>query len=167
MTEGQPDSHARADGEPLDDTPIPTLMRGARGAYAQAIRAELEAIGVDDLPRNGAFVLFGTLGAGSGPGERGPTVAAQLGISKQAVSQLIDIMVMRGYMQRTVDPEDRRRMLVTLTPRGEEAARVSWEAANSVDAELASRLTPEGVAALRAGLIALAEMAVQASPAGP
>ena len=26
----------------------------ARGAYAQAIRAELEAIGVDDLPRNGA-----------------------------------------------------------------------------------------------------------------
>ena len=42
----------------------------------------------------------------------------ELGISKQAVSQLIDTMVMRGYLERTPDTEDRRRMLLTLTPRG-------------------------------------------------
>ena len=37
----------------------PTLMRSARGAYAQSIRAHLHAAGVDDLPRNGVFVLAG------------------------------------------------------------------------------------------------------------
>ena len=42
----------------------PTLMRAARGAYAQSIRAHLHAIGVDDLPRNGAFILAGIDPAG-------------------------------------------------------------------------------------------------------
>ena len=37
----------------------PTLMRAARGAYARSIRAQLHAIGIDDLPRNGAFILAG------------------------------------------------------------------------------------------------------------
>jgi DNA-binding MarR family transcriptional regulator len=146
----------------LDSMGIPGLLRAARGSYGHVVRAAFAEAGFDDIPRNGAYVLARTYD-GSAPLA---DLTRELGISKQAVSQLIDIMVTRGYMQRTVDPEDRRRMLVTLTPRGDDAARVSWEAANSVDAELASRLSPEGVAALRAGLIALAEMAVRASPAG-
>jgi len=146
----------------LESMGIPSLLRAARGSYGHVVRAAFLEAGFDDMPRNGAYVLARTY-SGSAPLA---DLTRDLGISKQAVSQLIDIMVMRGYMQRTVDPEDRRRMLVTLTPRGDEAATVSWQAANSVDAELASRLTPEGVAALRAGLIALAEMAVQVRPAG-
>jgi hypothetical protein len=34
-------------------------LRAARGCYAQAIRVHLEARGVDDLQRNGSFVLGG------------------------------------------------------------------------------------------------------------
>lgn len=49
-------------------------------------------------------------------------------------------------------------MLLTLTPRGEEAATVSWQAATAVDEELARRLTPDGVAALRESLIVLCGM---------
>jgi catechol 2,3-dioxygenase-like lactoylglutathione lyase family enzyme len=117
MTDAPPPGEQGVDGEPFDDTPIPTLMRGARGAYAQAIRAELEAIGVDDLPRNGAFVLFGTLAAGSGPEERGPAISAQLGISKQAVSQLVETLVGRGYLLRSGDPEDGRRVALEVKRR--------------------------------------------------
>ena len=47
-----------ADADPVEYA-TPTLMRAARGAYAQSIRAQLHAIGVDDLPRNGAFILAG------------------------------------------------------------------------------------------------------------
>src|ERR1700722_9654783 len=110
MTNGHGEAKGDVDREgPDDDTPIPTLMRGARGAYAQAIRAELEAIGIDDLPRNGVGVLFGTLSSDSGPGERGPSLRAQLGITKQAVSQLVEILVGRGYLVRKDDPDDGRR----------------------------------------------------------
>ena len=56
----------------------------------------LRAIGVDDLPKNGAGVLFG-VHAGGGPRENLP---AGLGVSKQAVSQVVDVLVQRGYLHR-------------------------------------------------------------------
>ena len=42
-------------------------------------------------------------------------LAASLGLSKQAASQLIDTLVLREYLERRIDPEDRRRMGVRLT----------------------------------------------------
>ena len=43
-------------------------------------------------------------------------------MSKQAAGQLVDTLVLRGYLDRSPDPEDRRRMTVTLTERGAMAA---------------------------------------------
>jgi DNA-binding MarR family transcriptional regulator len=134
---------------------LPGLLRGARKAYGTAIRQAYEDAGFEDVPRNGAFVLARVYDGRSEPA----ALARELGISKQAVSQLIDTMVMRRYLDRAPDTEDRRRTVLTLTPRGVAAATVSWEAATAVDGELTRRLEPGGVAALRAGLIVLCEMA--------
>jgi DNA-binding MarR family transcriptional regulator len=143
------------ESEPFVDTMgIPGLLRGARKAYGNAIRDAFADAGFDDIPRNGAYVLARVYDNNS-PLAR---LTRELGISKQAVSQLIDTMVMRGYLERSADTEDRRRMLISLTARGKAAAQVSWEAASEVDAELARRLTPDGVQALRAGLKVLVEM---------
>jgi catechol 2,3-dioxygenase-like lactoylglutathione lyase family enzyme/DNA-binding HxlR family transcriptional regulator len=141
-----------------DDTPLPTLMQGARGTYAQAIRAELEAIGVDDLPRNGAGVLFGTLSADRGSGERGPSLPAQLGISKQAVSQLVETLVGRGYLVRNDDPEDGRRVGLDVTERGQEVVDAVLRACDSVDSELAGVVSDSELVAFRKALTALAEI---------
>lgn len=145
----------------VGDMGIPGLLRAARKAYANAVREAFVDAGFDDIPRNGAYVLARTYDNSSPL----PNLIRELGISKQAVSQLIDTMVMRGYLKRSEDSEDRRRILITLTPRGEAAARVSWEAATQVDAELEGRLTTDGVQALRAGLIVLAEMGLGPAPA--
>ncbi len=150
-----------ADESPLDAMGIPGLLRGARKAYGNAVRDAFIAAGFDDIPRNGAYVLARTH---DNPSPLS-ALTRELGISKQAVSQLIDTMVMRGYLERQEDSEDRRRMLITLTRRGQAAAKVSWEAATAVDAELANRLTPGGVQALRDGLKALAEMGWANDPA--
>jgi DNA-binding MarR family transcriptional regulator len=143
-----------ADGSPLDSMGIAGLLRAARKTYGNAVRDALADAGFDDIPRNGAYVLARTHDDASPL----PNLTRELGISKQAVSQLIDTMVMRGYLERHEDPADRRRMLIALTARGRAAARVSWEAASEVDAELAGQLTPAGVEALRTGLRTLAEM---------
>jgi DNA-binding MarR family transcriptional regulator len=140
---------------------IPGLLRGARQAYGTVVRQAFADAGFEDIPRNGAFVLARVYDGSSEPS----VLTRDLGISKQAVSQLIDTMVMRGYLERTPDPEDRRRMLLALTPRGEEAATVSWQAATGADDELTRRLTSDGVAALRAGLIVLCEMAEESEAA--
>jgi DNA-binding MarR family transcriptional regulator len=132
---------------------VPGLMRAARGAYSSVIQAALVEADFEDLPRNGAFVLAWLTHAGSLR-----DISRWLGISKQAVSQLIDTMVMRGYLDRAVDHADRRRMLVTLTERGKAAESVVAEAADRIDAELESRLGEAGLAALRRGLVALADI---------
>jgi DNA-binding MarR family transcriptional regulator len=140
----------------------PTLMRAARGTYARSIRACLEEIGVTDLPRNGAFILFGVL---SGDGTRAE-LPTGLGVSKQAVSQVIDVLVTRGYLDRHPDGSDRRRVVLELTERGHEVAAAVWRGTEAIDEQLATRVSPGGVEAMRAGLIALAEVKAETAVAG-
>ena len=132
----------------------PTLMRAARGAYARSIRAQLHAIGADDLPRNGAFILAG-IGAGGGPRQDLP---AELGVTKQAVSQVIDTLVIRGYLTRDTDAGDRRRISLELTGRGHEVVAAVVHGVDLVDDQLLERVSPKQVAAMRSALLALAEI---------
>jgi DNA-binding MarR family transcriptional regulator len=142
------------DSEATDQVALPALLRGARGSYAGVIRSQLAAAGFEDLPRNGPFVLGGIANHGAAASE----IVEGLGITKQAASQLIDTLVLRGYLDRSVNPDDRRRMLIRLTERGQGAAVVVATAIASVDAQLATMITVEEIAGLRAGLQALCEI---------
>jgi len=130
---------------------IPPLLRAARGSYGNAIRSELAAAGFDDLPRSSAYVLGGMVNHGGSAGQ----LVRQLGVSKQAASQLIDTLVIRGYLQRSVDPEDRRRIAIEVTERGRAAALAISKGIQKVDAELAGLISAEQMEGLRSGLIAL------------
>ena len=137
-----------------DTVAIPALMRAARGSYARAIAAQLAAAGFDDLPRNGGFVLGGMANYGGSAGE----MIHGLGISKQAASQLIDTLVVRGYLTREINQDDRRRMVIDLTERGRSAAASVRAGVEAIDAELARMISPAQLAGLRAGLEALGEI---------
>jgi DNA-binding MarR family transcriptional regulator/catechol 2,3-dioxygenase-like lactoylglutathione lyase family enzyme len=129
----------------------PTLMRSARGTYAQSVRAQLHAAGIDDLPRNGAFILAG-IDASGGPRQDLPS---ELGVTKQAVSQVIDLLVNRGYLERDPDPGDRRRIRLGLTGRGEEAVAAVLRGVEAVDRQLEAVVSAEQVGAMRSVLSAL------------
>lgn len=140
--------------EPDDEVVLPALLRAARASYSSAIRSSLRAAGIDDLPRNGPFVL-------GGMGNRGGSAADMiggLGVTKQAASQLIDTLVERGYLTRVPNADDRRRVTIELTDRGRTAAAAVRAGVESVDAELATMITPRQQAGMRAGLLALAEI---------
>jgi DNA-binding MarR family transcriptional regulator len=132
----------------------PTLMRAARGAYARSIRAQLHAIGIDDLPRNGAFILAGIDTTG-GPRADLP---ADLGVTKQAVSQVIDTLVNRGYLTRNPDPDDRRRISLELTENGQQVVDAVSRGVEAVDLQLQERVSPEQIEAMRSVLFSLAEI---------
>ena len=129
----------------------PTLMRAARGVYASSIRAQLHSIGIEDMPRSGAFILAGIDSTG-GPRQ---DLASDLGVSKQAVSQLVDTLVSRGYLERGADSEDRRRISLELTERGREAVAAVYRGVEAVDLQLEQRVAPEQVEAMRSVLVAL------------
>jgi DNA-binding MarR family transcriptional regulator len=165
-TEQGRDAEQGGDAEPAREyvrMGLPGLLRAARRAYGTAIRIAFTDAGFADMPRNGAYVLARVYDDEAPFGR----LSRELGISKQAVSQLIDTMVMRGYLERTADSADRRRMLLHLTPRGRAAATVSWEAATAVDEELLSRLSADGVSALRAGLATLCEIGAESGTLPP
>ena len=133
---------------------VPSLLRGARRTYGTAIRAALGAVGCEDMPRNGAFVV-GAIDRGGSPLGG---IIRHLGVSKQAGGQLVDTLVVRGYLERSPDPDDRRRMTVTLTDRGRLAAGVTRQAVEDVDAELTARVGMESVVRTRATLGALIDL---------
>jgi DNA-binding MarR family transcriptional regulator len=136
---------------------IPALLRRARTTYGSAIRRALADVGCPDVPRNGVYVLGGIARNGSPLSE----IIRGLGVSKQAAGQLVDTLVVRGYLERAPDPEDRRRLTVTLTERGQLAAAASRSAVERVDAELVARVGPEHVRRTRATLAALIELGHQ------
>lgn len=137
-----------------DDANIPALLRAARGSYAHAIVAFLDAAGCDDLPQNGPYVLGGMANRQASAVD----MIRGLGVTRQAASQLIDTLVVRGYLTREVNPADRRRLNIELTDRGRAAAAATLAAIARVDAELAATITPDELAGLRAGLLALTEI---------
>jgi DNA-binding MarR family transcriptional regulator len=135
----------------LEEVSLPALMRAARATYGAAIHGALDEVGCDDLPRNGSYVIGAIARTGAPLGD----IIQHLGVSKQAAGQLVDTLVTRGYLDRSVDPEDRRRLTITLTERGEAAAGVIRFAVGGVDSALTARVGPDYVAHTRATLISL------------
>ena len=138
---------------------MPWLIREAGDVCRDVVRRSLADAGCGDVPRNGAFVLTGL-----DPSERDlafspqADVVASLGLSKQAASQLIDTLVVRDYLERRIDPEDRRRMEVRLTERGRRAVRAIEAAIRDINTTLAGLITADELHGLKAGLAAFREV---------
>lgn len=136
---------------------MPALLRHARSTYGAAMRRALEKAGFDDVPRNGLYVIGGlALGAGDVPLGQ---LVKELRVSKQAAGQLVDTLVARGYLERAVDPGDRRKLTVTLTERGRAAAAAQAAAREAIDAELLARVGEEEVRRTRRTLAVMLEIA--------
>jgi DNA-binding MarR family transcriptional regulator len=137
----------------LEDVAIPALLRHARTTYGTAMRRALMAAGYDDIPANGLYIIGGLV---MGPdGVQLGQLIQELGVSKQAAGQLVDTLVLRGYLERTVDAEDRRRLTVTLTERGRAAAAIQVKARERIDAALIAQVGEDDVRSTRRTLAAL------------
>lgn len=73
-------------------------------------------------------------------GARARTLADHLGISQQAVAELIDELGRRGYVERLPDPTDRRARLVVLTSKGSSALRDAEAIIEQMEREYAQRV---------------------------
>jgi len=135
---------------------MPALLRWARSAYGETMRRSLAAVGCDDIPANGMFVIGG-LAMGAGDAPLG-ALSKQLSVSKQAVGQLVDTLVLRGYLKREVDESDRRKFSVALTERGWHAANVQREARERIDVALLARVGADSVSEARKVLAAMVEV---------
>ncbi len=134
-----------------EDTLLPVLLKPGRGVFGLFVRDALAEAGFADMPANGGYVL----GLLEPDGAAFSDVIADLGVSKQTASQLIDTLVVRGYVERTADPDDRRRLLLTLTERGRAASDVVFSTVQKVNARLVAIVGAERMAHTKETLAAL------------
>jgi len=137
------------------DVRVGLLARRLVRAVAEHTRAELAAQGFTDLRPVHNAVFAQVYGAGA----RITDVAAQLGVTKQAVTLLVDELEAGGYVERVPDPSDGRAKLVRLTGRGRAAGRVALRSAQRVDQKWAAVVGPERLADLKATLWDLVQAA--------
>ncbi len=141
----------------FEEASMPALLRHARVTYGVAMRKALAEAGFDDLPKNGLYVIGG-LGTGEFPLGQ---LIKDLRVSKQAAGQLVDTLVLRGYLERTVDPDDRRKLTVTLTERGRAAAAAQTAGRDRIDAALTAQAGRENVRVTRCTLASLIHLGDQ------
>ncbi len=141
---------------------FPALLRAARRTYGAAVREALAQAGYHDLPANGPYVLGG-IARNAAPMS---DIITSLGVSKQAAGQLVDTLVERGYLSRTVDEADRRRLTVMLTERGRAAAGAVRSAVDEVDRELAEQVGVDQVVRAKMTLGAIVEIGEHAAGHG-
>jgi DNA-binding MarR family transcriptional regulator len=146
----------------MTDTPwyeqivLPALLRHARNTYGAAMRHALAEAGFDDVPKNGLYVIGGlALGARDVPLGQ---LIRELRISKQAAGQLVDVLVVRGYLERTIDEEDRRKLTIGLTERGRAAAAAQAAARARIDEELIAAVGPDDLNRTRRTLAVLCDI---------
>lgn len=140
----------------FDEVAIPVLLRHARVTYGMAMRAALAEAGYDDIPKNGLYILGG-LAISDRDIPLGQLIQ-ELRISKQAAGQLVDALVLRGYLMRTEDPTDRRKLIINLTERGKAAAATQAAAREKIDAELTACVGQEDVSRMRRTLAVLIDL---------
>lgn len=138
------------DPEPM----LGALLRVSFQAVSARILADLHAAGFTDL-RLSHLVVFQHLAFA---GSRVTDLSERAEITKQSMSALVDHLVVGGYLERSVDPEDGRAKIIRRTERGmllEQNARASIVALKE---EWASALGAERLAECLAFLLDLAEL---------
>ncbi|CAM5418601.1 MarR family winged helix-turn-helix transcriptional regulator [Streptomyces coeruleorubidus] len=131
---------------------LSAALLAAAGGLTQRIHEGVVARGFEGLrPAHGfAFARLAPDGATV------TDLAAHLGVTKQAASQLVDEMVRKGYAERRPHPDDARARLVVLTVRGWECTRAAEEAAAEAVREWGDTLGEREVRALGEQLLRIA-----------
>ena len=143
------------DAEPFGPPLIGALLRVPWEAVQQHMLRRLHERGFDDFdPAYLAVFRY------PGPqGARPTDVAAQLGVSKQALNYLLRELERLGYLEREPHPDDLRSKRIVLTERGAAAVSVIREAVAEVEAAWTEQLGARRFAQLRDLLLELNRVA--------
>jgi DNA-binding MarR family transcriptional regulator len=136
--------------EPAEQT-VPALVQLLARGGTERLRAEFAAQGMAGLRPLHALLLIPLLGGG----RRASDLAEGLGVSRQAVAQVVARLEQDGYLTRIADPGDARAKLVCLTPRGRAALRIMRASALALEDAWRRRLGPDRLAEFRDTLVIL------------
>jgi DNA-binding MarR family transcriptional regulator len=141
--------------------PLPALLDDCKRVGFGELHARLEAEGHSQI-RNAHGCVFRYIDV---DGSRLTDLAAQSGVTKQAVGEFVDELQALGYVERAPDPIDGRAKIIRLTERGRDARRAALRIFDDIEREWGDRFGEDRVAELREVLEAIAAEDERAVPA--
>lgn len=133
--------------------PIARLLALSFDIMIESLHARLRANGYDDVKPSFGFVLLAIRDEPTTTTE----LASRLGVTKQAVSKLLDAMESARYVDRIAAPGDGRVKSVALTERGDRLLGAVEQIYLELEAQWAERV---GAAALHTTRQCLADLVV-------
>ncbi len=130
---------------------VPALVQLLARSGTERLRSGFAGQDMAGLRPLHALLLVPLLGGG----RRASDLAETLGVSRQAVAQVVTRLERDGYLNRVDDPGDARAKLICLTSRGRAALRTMRATALAVEDEWRQRLGAEQLAGFRDTLITL------------
>jgi DNA-binding MarR family transcriptional regulator len=138
---------------PTDDGATPligALVRRPTEAVHRRILREANEAGFTDLvPAHLAVLRYGA------DGRRPSELAAEVGMSKQAMNYLLGQLEHLGYLERRDDPDDQRSKRVHLTRRGMALRTIIRRTVSDIESELEVELGTTAYTQLRKLLVRL------------
>ena len=136
---------------PDDEPLIGALMRMPVDAVRRRMLEDLRSAGFTDVvPAHFAVFRY------PGPHGRRPSdVAAEAGMSRQAMNYLLGELEQLGYLERRDDPADKRSRRIELTERGYAVGRSMRTSVAGIEAELDRDLGNDALTQLRQLLVAV------------
>jgi len=107
------------------------------------------------------------MSAASGRAHTVPQIARVLGVTRQNVQRIADLLVAEGSAEYRDNPDHRASPHLTLTKRGRVALDQLTKAASGYHARLARRLSPSDVTSIHRGLRRLLEALQEIDPLKP
>jgi DNA-binding MarR family transcriptional regulator len=130
---------------------VPALVQALARSGTERLRADFAAQDMPGLRPLHAVLLVPLLGGG----RHASDLAETLGVSRQAIAQVVTRLEQDGYLTRVTDPGDARAKLICLTPRGRSALRTMRATGLAVEDEWREQLGAERLASFRDTLVAL------------
>jgi DNA-binding MarR family transcriptional regulator len=90
-------------------------------------------------------------------GIRAIEIAKQAGISKQAVSKLVDELVNKGYLELKPDPTDGRASLVYMSSRGHEFLELALKYTRQIESQWADKVGKKDFLIMKSAMTTLLE----------
>lgn len=139
-----------------DAMSLTAALLSAAGSLVQDIHTGVAAHGYTDIRPTHGFV-FSLLAP---DGATVTEIAAHLGFTRQAASQIADELEAKGYVRRSPHPDDARARLVTLTDKG-------WRCTRAAEAAALEALGPWAELVGEERLLALRDELLRLAPGGP
>ncbi|GGE78709.1 MarR family winged helix-turn-helix transcriptional regulator [Priestia taiwanensis] len=135
----------------LDNLELTSLLSFSYSASINELHTKLSELGFGDIRPAHGFI-FKCINPN---GATGIELAEHLGITKQAVSKMVDYLEKSGYVMRQPHPTDKRGKIIVLTERGQLAIKAKEQIIAEIEKRWTNNIGAERVQLLKEDLKSL------------